>query len=156
MGSAKDFSKDSCDVSVVTPPCPSTVSSLLQMPGLWAHMPLTQERSHCLGVSAINGPNEREEVDNQLGLAALIGASARSRNMPTAQCIQHFIAIVGKTQAQFSIKYQKRKESGFYQGWQKETSLGTFVWGASMDWHYCACNFLTGWIWGFLVSRYFK
>lgn len=26
-----------------------------------------------------------------------------------AQCVQHFIAIIGSTQVQFSIKYQKEK-----------------------------------------------
>lgn len=64
MGRAKDFSKASCDVLVVTPLCPSTVSSLL-----WAHMPLTQLRSHHSGASAFTVPNEWE-ADNQQRLSS--------------------------------------------------------------------------------------
>lgn len=86
--------------------------------------------------------NEEQTINRDS--AALIIVSARSGNMPTTQCIQHIIAIVGRTQAQFSIKYPKRKGSGFYQSWQQETSLRTFVWGASIEWHDCVCNFLTG------------
>jgi len=69
MGRAKDFSKASCDVLVVTPPCPSTVSSLSRMPGLWAHRPLTQVRSHRSGASALTVPNEWK-VDNQQRLSS--------------------------------------------------------------------------------------
>lgn len=69
MGRAKDLSKASCDVSVVTPPCPSTVSSLSRMPGLWAHRPLTQAGSHRSGASALTIPNEWE-VDNQQRLSS--------------------------------------------------------------------------------------
>lgn len=68
MGRAKDFSKASCDVSVVTPPCPLTVSSLFQMPGLWAHRPFTQA-SHRSGASALTVPNEWE-IDNQQRLSS--------------------------------------------------------------------------------------
>lgn len=32
-----------------------------------------------------------------------------------AQCVQRFIAIIGSTQAQFSIKYQKEKGVYFIQ-----------------------------------------
>lgn len=66
---AKDFSKGSCDVSGVTPPCPPTVSSLSRMPGLWVYRPHTQTRSRRWGVSALTIWNEWG-VDNQQRLCS--------------------------------------------------------------------------------------
>lgn len=122
------------------------LNCFLSFPDAWSlssQAPHSGEES-LFGSVSINCTVMNEEQTINRDSAALIIVSARSGNMPTTQCIQHIIAIVGRTQAQFSIKYQKRKGSGFYQSWQQETSLRTFVWGASIEWHDCVCNFLTG------------
>lgn len=109
MGRANKFSKVSCEVSVVTPPFHSTVSSLSQMPGPWAHKLLTQARSHRSGASALNQTSwmrSRQSTETQQHSWVQVPDEGACQQLGVFSI---FIAIVGSPQAQFSIKYQKRK-----------------------------------------------